>query len=287
MAATITGSAITINTASTTSSQSITVPADATLAVLIWSGYTGTSTPFDSGGYSFTLGGASFGHITRNADPAFHGGAVMAALANPATGSQTLAWAVSASMIAGVLINVIFCKGCEASIASFGSANESTISPITVSGLTTTADDITIGGAFTVYPVASMVTNSQTALSSIGPDVIGGVGYILSAYKANSSTLSALGSTYGDSTSVVAGVVRGSASATINQHSFKFFNDDGSESGSTSMETLNTNVSLSASEVARLRFIIEADGDPAGAQFRLEYRKKPSGGSFGPWNQVN
>lgn len=81
--------------------------------------------------------------------------------------------------------------------------------------------------------------------------------------------------------------LRPAPSGTVNQHSFRFFNDDGSESGSTVKADLNTNINLSASGVARIRFLIDATGDPAGAQYQLEYRRKPSGGEFSSYKKVN
>jgi hypothetical protein len=74
--------------------------------------------------------------------------------------------------------------------------------------------------------------------------------------------------------------------ASLNQHSFRFVNDDGSESGSTFAANLNTDVNLSANDTKRLRYLIDATGDPTGKQFQLEFRRKPSGGSFGDWNKV-
>lgn len=74
---------------------------------------------------------------------------------------------------------------------------------------------------------------------------------------------------------------------TLTQHSFRFFNDDGSESAATAKGNLNTNVNLSAGDIARIRLLLDATGDPTGKQFQLEYRRKPSGGSFGPWTKVN
>lgn len=78
-----------------------------------------------------------------------------------------------------------------------------------------------------------------------------------------------------------------SAAATIAQHSFRFFNDDGGESAATAKANINTNINLAANDVARIRMLIDANLDPAGKNFRLEFRHKPSGGSFGPWEKVN
>jgi hypothetical protein len=73
---------------------------------------------------------------------------------------------------------------------------------------------------------------------------------------------------------------------TLNQYSFRFLNDDGSESTATFAGAENANINLSAGDTLRLRYLIDATGDPTGKQFQLEFRRKPSGGSFGDWNKV-
>jgi len=85
---------------------------------------------------------------------------------------------------------------------------------------------------------------------------------------------------------ILVGVREPSGAATLTQHSFRFFSDDGSESAATAKAAINTNVTLSANDIARLRLLLDATGDPTGKQFQLEYRRKPSGGSFGPWEKV-
>jgi hypothetical protein len=71
-------------------------------------------------------------------------------------------------------------------------------------------------------------------------------------------------------------------SATLDQKSYRYFNDDGSESGSTAMAGQNVDVYVSPGGVFRIRFGIQATGDPTGKQFRLEYDNV--GGSN--WKQV-
>jgi hypothetical protein len=77
------------------------------------------------------------------------------------------------------------------------------------------------------------------------------------------------------------------AAVSLNQYSFRFLNDNGSESTATFAGAENANVNLSAGDTLRLRYLIDATGDPTGKQFQLEYRRKPSGGSFGAWEKVN
>ena len=75
-------------------------------------------------------------------------------------------------------------------------------------------------------------------------------------------------------------------SASLTQYAFRFRNDDGSESAATWDAAENTNVSLSPGSKIRLRVGIDATGNPESKDFQLEYRRKPSGGSFGDWGKV-
>ena len=78
----------------------------------------------------------------------------------------------------------------------------------------------------------------------------------------------------------------GSAAATLDQYAFRFLSDNGSESMATFLDELNANITLTPGSSTRIRMGINATGDLAGKQFQLEYRRKPSGGSFGDWNKV-
>jgi len=72
------------------------------------------------------------------------------------------------------------------------------------------------------------------------------------------------------------------ATVTLGQKVYRYFNDDGSESGSTPMVAQNTDVTVAPGGVFRIRFGVQATGDPAAKQFRLEYDNV--GGSN--WKQV-
>ena len=74
-----------------------------------------------------------------------------------------------------------------------------------------------------------------------------------------------------------------SAAVTLAQHSFRFVNNDDDEDESTFKAALNTAITLPAESTIRLRYLIDADGDPDSKQFALHYRYKPSGGAFGAW----
>ena len=70
------------------------------------------------------------------------------------------------------------------------------------------------------------------------------------------------------------------------QHSFRFFNNDGSESASTAKAALNTNLTLSINDIARIRFLVDSIKSIGPKEFTIECRHKPSGGSFGPWEPI-
>ena len=72
----------------------------------------------------------------------------------------------------------------------------------------------------------------------------------------------------------------------LEQYAFRFRNDNGSETAATYAANENTNITLTPGSKTRIRIGIDATGDPTSKQFQLEYRHKPSGGSFGTWAKV-
>lgn len=75
-------------------------------------------------------------------------------------------------------------------------------------------------------------------------------------------------------------------SQNLTQYAFRFRNDDGSESAATYAAAENINLTTLPGEKIRIRIGIDALSDPSSKQFKLEYRHKPSGGSFGAWRAV-
>lgn len=59
----------------------------------------------------------------------------------------------------------------------------------------------------------------------------------------------------------------------IDQNAFRFRNDDGSETTATWRQTQNTNDSNTVSTRFRLRFLLNATGDPAAKNFQLQVKK--------------
>ena len=77
----------------------------------------------------------------------------------------------------------------------------------------------------------------------------------------------------------VAGVgISLSTTSGVDQHSFRFRNDDGSESAATWKENLNTNTEMVAGESARIRILLDTDGSPGAAPYQFEART--NGGSW-------
>ncbi len=60
----------------------------------------------------------------------------------------------------------------------------------------------------------------------------------------------------------------------LEQEGYRFRNDDGSESGATWKVAQDTNLSLGVGDRFRLRFVVDAVGDPAAATFQLQARKQ-------------
>lgn len=286
MAVERTGTAVSINTASATGSQSITVPGDATLAIIFFGGAKlAPDTGFDSGGATFSVGGGSASWVGRSANTSEYADVCAYSLASPATGTQTFSWTVDSAISYGYLIVIVFYRNTHPSVpvGSVAGACADTGS-IAISGLTVATGDMTVGACCAFYAAPVMTGNSQTSIVASALDALQGAEYMTCAEKAESDTLSA---TYSSWAGMVAVVVKAQSVGAINQHSFRVFNDDGSESASTEKAALNTNINVAAGDVFRVRFLLDAAGDPAGKQFRLECRKKPSGGSFGEWGKVN
>lgn len=60
--------------------------------------------------------------------------------------------------------------------------------------------------------------------------------------------------------------------ATLDQSAFRFYNDDGNEAGATPAAAENTDLTAPAGETRRIRMQVDATGDPATAQYQLEWR---------------
>lgn len=72
----------------------------------------------------------------------------------------------------------------------------------------------------------------------------------------------------------------------VTQEGFRFVNDDGDEDASTFAAAQDTDVYMAAGAAGRVRILLDASGDVDAAQYQLEFRYKPPGGSFGAWGKV-
>jgi hypothetical protein len=73
------------------------------------------------------------------------------------------------------------------------------------------------------------------------------------------------------------------AGATLEQEGFRFRNDDGSESAATWLASQETNILAPAGTTKRLRFIVNATGDPAATQYQLEGKVSTDSA----WTKIN
>ena len=74
--------------------------------------------------------------------------------------------------------------------------------------------------------------------------------------------------------------------ATIDQEGFRFRNDDGGETTATWKAEQDINITLQSDTAFRLRVLLNPTLDPDSMDFQLEYRYKPSGGSFYEWYKI-
>ena len=65
-----------------------------------------------------------------------------------------------------------------------------------------------------------------------------------------------------------------SGGITLEQEGFRFRNDDGTETSATWRQAQDVNDSITKQTNFRLRALVNATGDPATAQYQLEFRKK-------------
>ena len=63
-----------------------------------------------------------------------------------------------------------------------------------------------------------------------------------------------------------------SAAVTLEQEGYRWYADDGSESGSTALAAQDTGITQAASSVGRLRVLVNATGDPVTKQYKLQYK---------------
>jgi hypothetical protein len=169
-----------------------------------------------------------------------------------------------------------------------------TTSPWTLSMSAPTQTDEILIAAF-AFAAASVGTHSITInqwsgatptaiFINDGPSINSeyGAGAYLITTDLTARTVSFSANNNGGQASPIQAISLKGIGSTLDQKVYRYFNDDGSESASTAMAAQNTDVTVSPGGIFRIRFGIQATGDPTGKQFRLEYDNV--GGSN--WKQV-
>ena len=71
---------------------------------------------------------------------------------------------------------------------------------------------------------------------------------------------------------------------TVEQEGFRWRNDDGTEITATWIEAQDTDAEIAKETNTRIRFLIDAEGNPAGSTFELQYKRSADGAA--EWRKV-
>jgi len=206
-----TGSGITIQSSSQNGSQSVTVPADATLCVVMASMFENATNWITAN--PVTLNGVNLTTLQRTDDQSVNDHAWIGYLVNPSTGSQTLAWNWGTTPDQGAIIYVVFYKGVDTSNPVVSSGKQTTNGQ-DLTGLTAGVGDMMVGIVSTDTSVTSVTDQGGTELartSSAFNNIHAGV-----ASKLGGTGFYFTGGTY---TACAAGVFRGTG-ASVNQFTY-------------------------------------------------------------------
>ena len=285
MAIVRTGTAITINTATAESSQSITVPSDAQIAVAFLGAYSnlgGVTIPNPC----LTLAGTGLTRLVATGVLGAYSQASLEYVVTPPTGSQTLAWNFTSWLLGsgdgGCHIVIAFYKGINTSSPIVDSDGGQNLGSIT--GLTYTTGDMMVGGVTSDGTGIDVTASSQTQIHESAVDAISSVFVLAVAEKLSTGTFDYTGES---APGAVACILAQSTAVSIDQLAFRARNDDGTEATATWKETQGTDLTTVSDAAARWRFLLQAVGDPESIGAQLEYRYKPFGGGFGSWTKAN
>ncbi len=180
---------------------SITVPADAEAIVVMAVGFSSTASNLWPGDAAMTFAGNNLtlerGSAYNDDLPEITGMSgtsghicIWVGTENSWGSSEDLVYDWGAGIAEGVATQVVFVKGIDSSSL----VKDKDLSALNgdISGLTTAADDLTIGCAYTYNSAPTVTDNSQTELRS---DTYNTAGYGM-AYKANSSTFDMSNTSY-------------------------------------------------------------------------------------------
>ena len=144
-----------------TYSASQTVPAGASLAVLLMVGYENGSGLFS--GSSISLGGTPMTYIESTDAQAVNGQTGIFYLKNPVAGSKTLSITWGANFTEGIVMVLCFYQGSDNTTPIRDHKNNVTDGG-TISGLTTLSGDMTVGCVYSYNNATSGHTDGQTLI---------------------------------------------------------------------------------------------------------------------------
>lgn len=139
--------------------------------------------------------------------------------------------------------------------------------------VTCPAGGMVIGSLRDVYSPTNPATAASGGGTLIGYHRNGNDTITAHSYRSDTGALAWTTDNLGFDWAAIGIPVNASSSATVDQEGARFVNDDGSESGSSFKAAQNVNVTMAPAASARIRFLLQAAGDPAAATYQLEYRK--------------
>lgn len=247
-----TGSVTTIKNGANSGSQAVTVPADATLAVVTIEGYNPTTDIIT--GNAPTLGGTATTLAKFQRDSAADGNQVgIFTLGSPAIGSQTFAWnwGGSAAWADGGQMNVVFYKGVNTTtpVGAIGGGfteNAAANTPASAGTLTASSGDAIVAASY-YYPAGTLTWTGVTSVNNSAFN--GSSGSFAEGFPSGNTTVSAshgFGNNYVVVTAIVlkqagSGALPGSVGGSLSGDS----NTARSLDGSAQYGTVPNNASLS------------------------------------------
>ena len=198
----ITGSIAQVDSSSASGSQSVTVPTDAELALVmpVWWHWTELT-------FSCTLGGTSLTQVIWQNNTSHEGSGIFR-LSNPSTGSQTFAWTLSDDPGTGATYFIVFLKDVDTTDPITGSATGLEDTQTATSGsFSSSTDDlcICVGASSTDVDAGSGSGQTEQADNSVYNSCAGAVGT-----KAGVSGTTTMACDMGYSGSICAASIKGS-----------------------------------------------------------------------------
>lgn len=229
-----------VQSSAQSSSTTITVPADCTLVVVMAVGFGGIGW---MGANPISINSVNLTTQEKTDSQDTNGQVWIGYLANPATGSRTLAWSWNNAPSEGVQYLVVYLRGASTS-NPIRSSGQQTAADTDVTGLTAELNELMLGCVYSYTSITSVTDNSQTELLKGGP--------YNTAYYGFAEKQAGTGFYYtGGSYQTCAGIVVRSAEV------LRYVDPDADAGGNGTVQTLTGSncayVSLNAWEAARQR----------------------------------